>query len=439
MTAANPVDPFLLNRMREEADAKALLSPAIESVRTGADVDLLESIRIAVDKLAPELVAISHDLAANPEVAFEEHLSAAGLAAFVDASGYQVSRGVYGLPTALRAQAVGSQGGPTVAILSEYDALPGVGHGCGHNVIAAVGVGAFLAAAAVVERTGGRVVWLGTPAEEGGGGKELMAQQGAFDGVDAAIMVHPFGYDVSEPLFLGRRQLHVTYNGVPAHASVQPFMGRNALDAANLLYQGVALNRQQMPPTDRVHAVITEGGWRPNIIPERSGVEFYVRSQYPETLKLLSRRMEEMAMGAALMTGCGVEFAWDESPFYLPIRNNAPLAQAWNRRYAERGHTVLAPGVVPDSLAASTDFGNVSFRVPGLHAMVKVAEPEVSLHSREFADAAVKPYADEVVVDAAYALAAVAADFLADAGLRADVAEEFEAAGGAVDVASFFR
>lgn len=438
MSAPRPTDPFLLHRMREEADAKALTNQAVESTAEGAGFDLLESIRIVVDKLATDLVAISHDLAANPEVGFEEHRSSAGLAEYVEGHGFQVARGVYGLPTALRAQAVGTVDGPTVAILSEYDALPGVGHGCGHNLIATAGMAAFLAAAAVVERTGGRVVWLGTPAEEGGGGKELMAQQGAFDGVDAAIMVHPFGYDVSEPLFLGRRQLHVTYNGVPAHASVQPFMGRNALDAANLLYQGVALNRQQMPPTDRVHAMITDGGWRPNIIPERSGIEFYVRSQYPETLQLLSQRMEEMALGAALMSGCGVELAWDESPFYLPIRNNAPLAQAWNRRYTERGHTVLAPGIVPDSLAASTDFGNVSFRVPGLHAMVKIAEPEVSLHSREFAQAAVSPQADDVLLDAAYALAATAADFLADAGLRRDVSTEFEAAGGAVDVASFF-
>ena len=143
-------------------------------------------------------------------------------------------------------------------------------------------------------------------------------------------------------------------------------------------------------------------------------------------------------MGAALMTGCGVEFSWDTSPVYLPIRNNSGLAQAWNRRYQERNHTVLAPGVVPDLLAGSTDFGNVSFRVPGLHAMVKIAEPDVSLHSREFAAAAVTPYADEVLVDAAYGLAGVAADYLSDAKLRETVRGEFEDAGGTVSVTEFF-
>jgi amidohydrolase len=438
MTQPQQPNPFLVNQLRDETDAKALVTKAVETDVAGAPRGILDAIRDRLADLGPELVAVSHDLAEHPETGFEEHRSAAGLAEFVEAHGIEVARGAYGLPTALYASAGGAKEGPTIAVLSEYDALPGIGHGCGHNLIATVGVGAFLAIASVIDRLGGRAIWLGTPAEEGGGGKELMAQQGAFDGVDAAIMVHPFTYDTSEPVFLGRRQLKVTYVGVPAHASIQPFMGRNALDAANLLYTGVALNRQQMPPTDRVHAIITDGGLRPNVIPEHASIEFYVRSAYPETLKILSQRLEEMAMGAALMTGCGVEFSWDGSPVYLPIRNNSALAQAWNRRYQERNHTVLAPGVVPDLLAGSTDFGNVSFRVPGLHAMVKIAEPDVSLHSREFAAAAVTPYADEVLVDAAYGLAGVAADYLCDAHLRERVCEEFEEAGGAVDVTEFF-
>ncbi len=306
-------------------------------------------------------------------------------------------------------------------------------------MIATAGLGAFLALAAHAERLPGRVVWLGTPAEEGGGGKELMARDGAFDDVDAALMVHPFTYDVAEPVFLGRRQLRATFTGITSHASAQPFMGRNALDAMNLMYTGVGLHRQQMPPTDRVHGVVTSGGERPNVIPEHAELLFYLRSEYPESLAVLSRRLADIAHGAALMAGCGVELAWDEAPPYLPIRSNGPLAASWTTRYGERDRTVLAPDVVPRMFAGSTDFGNVSFRVPGIHAMVKVTDDDLSLHTREFADAAVTPEADRVVLDSAYALAAVAADLLSDPELRSAAAADFEAAGGAVDVPTYFE
>jgi len=434
-----PVDPFLLRRMSQETDERARATASTLSTATGAPDDLHAALSEQVGGLGEHLLAASHDINAHPELGFEEHRSAGVLAEAIRAHGIEVTSGAYGLATALRAEVGGGGEGPTIAILSEYDALPGVGHGCGHNIIATAGLGAFLALAGVRDRLPGRVVWLGTPAEEGGGGKELMAREGAFDGVDAALMIHPFGYDLAEPVFLGRRTLRVTYTGVAAHASIQPFMGRNALDAVNLLYTGVALNRQQMPHTDRVHAIVTEGGLRPNIIPELAEIRFYVRSQHPETLKLLSRRMEEMARGAALMTGCGVEVAWDEEPAYLPLRTSGPLAYAWNRRFSERtDRRPLAPGVLPDQLAGSTDFGNVSVRVPGLHAMVAIADPDVSLHSHDFAKAAVSPDGDAAVLDAAYGLAAVAADYLCDEELQREVADDFAAAGGAIDVPSYF-
>ena len=324
-------------------------------------------------------------------------------------------------------------------MLSEYDALPGIGHACGHNVIAMAGVGAFLALAQVQDRLPGRVVWLGTPAEEGGSGKELMAREGAFDDVDAAVMVHPFTYDIADQVFLGRRQLRATFHGIASHASAQPFMGRNALDAVHLMYAGVSVHRQQMPPTDRVHGVVTSGGERPNVIPEHAEMLFYLRSEYPESLAILSDRLADIAHGAALMAGCGVELRWDESPAYLPVRTNGPLAASWTRRYAERGHRVLPADVVPRTFAGSTDFGNVSFRVPGVHAMVAITDDAISLHTREFADAAVTAEADRVVADSAYGLAAVAADYLCDEKLRAAVASDFEDAGGALDVPSYFE
>jgi amidohydrolase len=281
-------------------------------------------------------------------------------------------------------------------------------------------------------------VWLGTPAEEGGGGKEIMAGHGALDGVDAALMVHPFTFDIADPVFLGRRQLRATFTGITSHASAQPFMGRNALDAVNLMYTGVGLHRQQMPSTDRVHGVVTAGGERPNVIPEHAETLFYLRSEHPESLAVLSERVADIARGAALMTGCGVELTWDESPPYLPVRGNGPLAAAWTTRYGERGRTVLPPDVVPRMFAGSTDFGNVSYRVPGVHAMVKITDEDLSLHTREFAEAAVSEEADRVVLDAAWTLAAVAADWLSDPELRKAAAEDFEASGGAVDVPSYF-
>ncbi len=251
-------------------------------------------------------------------------------------------------------------------------------------------------------------------------------------------MVHPFGYDVADKTFLGRRQLRVTFTGITSHASAQPFMGRNALDAVNLTYTGVGLHRQQMPPTDRVHCVVTEGGLRPNVIPERAELLFYLRSEYPASLKVLSSRLSDIAEGAALMSGCGVELSWDEAPPYLPVRTSGPIADLWNRRYGELGHAMLPAGVLPSTFAGSTDFGNVSYRVPGLHAMVKIVDSGTSLHTRELAEAAVGPVADQVVLDAATALAQVAADLITDTELRRTVAADFAAAGGVLDVASFF-
>src|SRR5690625_800575 len=235
------------------------------------------------------------DLAEHPEVAFEEHRSARAIVDVLAAHGIEAQLGVHGLDTAIRAEIGGGvpssagAGGtseaddshgagdagrdepstPTLAILSEYDALPGIGHGCGHNVIAVMGLGAFLALAQLAEEdpsaVPGKVVFLGTPAEEGHTGKEYMAREGAFDGLDAVVMAHPYGYDLADQVWLGRRTLTVEYHGATAHASAQPYMGRNALDAASLMYQGIGLMRQQTPPSDRIHAVIREGGERASV------------------------------------------------------------------------------------------------------------------------------------------------------------------------------
>ncbi|MGI4895913.1 MAG: amidohydrolase, partial [Janthinobacterium lividum] len=346
--------------------------------------------------------------------------------------------GVYGLETALRASVSGGAG-PTVAVLAEYDALPGIGHGCAHNVIASAAVGAFLGLAAALRsgQVAGTAVLLGTPAEEGGGGKELMAREGAFEGIDAVVMLHPFSYDVAVQPFLGRRQVFATYHGVAAHASAQPFMGRNALDAVVAGYQGIAMLRQHITPDDRVHGIIVDGGQRPNVVPERASAEYYVRSAQPATLTDLCGRVDVILRAAAAMTGCGYELEWDRQPAYLPIRANLQMAARWTIHQRRRGRDALPPGVVPATLTGSTDLGNVSVRVPAIHPMLAIAGPDLSLHTQGFAAAAASPDGDAGVLDGAVGLALTALDVLADADLLAAVTAEFEAAGGVLDVEEF--
>ncbi|MDN5899269.1 MAG: M20 family metallopeptidase [Brachybacterium sp.] len=431
------VSTAYLAQLDEEREAAMRSSSHPGSSFAGAAAALHELLEQQVAAGAGEMVALLLDLAEHPEVAFEEHRSARAIADHLAAHGIEAQVGVHGLATAVRAEirGVGGEepGAPTLAILSEYDALPGIGHGCGHNVIAVMGLGAFLALAALAKAdpsaVPGRVVFLGTPAEEGHTGKEYMAREGAFEGLDAVVMAHPYGYDLADQTWLGRRTLTVEYHGHTAHASAQPYMGRNALDAASLMYQGVGLMRQQTPPTDRIHAVIREGGERASVIPDCARLDLYVRSQRPETLRDLSQRVEDVARGAALMAGVGVSVRWDEHPPSLPVRTNEALTGRWVQAQRRRGRDPLPYGVVSPSLAASTDFGNVSYRVPGIHPVIRIAPSQIALHTREFAASA---------ADGAYGLAATVLDVLHDPVLARAVTEEFDAAGGAIDVPGFF-
>lgn len=435
----HPRDPdrSYLDALENSTERKAASALPVESPFTGAPASLAERVGTALEGHAERLVALSHDIFDHPEEAFREVRSAAAVAAVVREAGISTRVGVHGLDTALRAE-IGDPGRPAIAILAEYDALPGIGHACGHNVIAASAVGAFLALAAVADDLPGRVVLLGTPAEEGNSGKELLARAGAFADLDAAIMAHPFGYDAIDHPFIGRRILRVHYRGVAAHASATPFMGRNALDALALNYQAVGFLRQHLPPSDRVHGIVLEGGDRPSIVPERATVEYYLRSHLPETLRDLSARMEDIAHGAALATGTGVELEWDPQPFTLPTRFNGPLSARWAVHQRARGRTALTREVVPAELAASTDFGNVSHRVPGIHPVIAVGPPDVALHTAEFGRYARGPEGDRAVLDAAYGLAQTALDYLADPALRAAVADDFARAGGVADVEHYF-
>ncbi|MDO5533450.1 MAG: M20 family metallopeptidase [Propionibacteriaceae bacterium] len=442
---AEPTVPssYFSEQMAADTHERTQAAQPLTSEFPGAPPALRTAAEEAVAALHPALTELALALHAEPETAFEEVASAEKVAALLRAEGLEPRVGVHGLDTAVRAEFTAGRGGRTIAILAEYDALPGIGHACGHNIICTTGLGAFLALHRIAQATpdafDGHVVLLGTPGEEGHTGKEYMAREGAFDGLDAAIMLHPYGNDVADQVWLGRRTARVTFTGRPAHASAEPFMGRNALDAATLFYTGIGLMRQQMIPVDRVHAVISSGGTRASIITEEATVDLYVRSKYAATLVDLSRRITDAARGAAIMAGVGVHLEWDQHPPSLPVRTNGPLTERWAQAQAERGRRSLPLGVVPETIAASTDFGNVSFRVPGIHPLIKIAEEGVALHTREFADAAASPAALAAIADGAYGLAATALDFLVDDALADAVRADFEASGGPTDVAGLFQ
>jgi amidohydrolase len=426
--------PHYLERLADETLRRLGDAPPIDSPHDGAPASLGSAIADRVDVLDADLVALSHDVHAHPELGFEEHHAVEAVARLLGAHGVEAEVGAYGVATALRAQ-VGT-GRPRVAVLAEYDALPEIGHACGHNVICATAVGAFLALAEVAGDLDGSVELIGTPAEEGGGGKELIGQAGGFDEVDAALMLHPFSFDVAEHPWIGVRQVEVVYHGLTAHASAMPFLGRNALDAVVTAYNGMSQLRQHMLPTDRVHGIITDGGQKPNIVPERAAATFYLRSAEPETLAILSERAQAIFEAAAASTGTSAELRWDPCPVYLPVRSNAALAARYAVNLAPRGRRVLPRGVVPAAMTGSTDMGNVSVRVPGIHPLLAIAPPGVSIHNPDFTGWAASERADRGVVDGTLGLALTAADFLTDGGLRDDVAAGFAAAGGRLDPAA---
>ena len=385
---------------------------------------LKQEVCASVDRLAPELVHVSHAIHADPELAFEEVRAARLLAETARAHGLAAQQSVYGLATAIEAR-VGASG-PTVALLSEYDALPGIGHACGHNIIATTALGAALALAELGPRLPGRLRWLGTPAEERGGGKEIMARNGAFEGVDAALMVHPAGVDLATMPCLAIAELEATYFGVASHASAMPERGVNALDAIVLAYQAIAALRQHIRPSERLHGIITDGGQAPNIVPERAAGRFYVRAADAGALAALKPRVEGCFHAGADATGARLELVWGDVD-YLDLDTSWPLARRYQANAESLGRAFFPFDKLPPGVQGSTDMGNVSHRVPSIHPMIAASPPNVSIHNAEFAKWAGSELGDRAVVDGAKALAMTALDFLCNPGLRSEVARAFAA------------
>ena len=358
----------------------------------------------SVDSYADRLIQLSHEISADPELAYNEHRAAARCADMLESHGFDVERGAYGQPTAFAAR--GGSAGPHVVICAEYDALPGVGHACGHNIIAASAIGAGLALKPLLEEAGLRVTILGTPAEEVGGGKVDLINAGALDGVDAALMIHPTPFDDYAPSGLAIEEWRVVNRGRASHSSSSPELGLNALDGVVQGYTAIAMLRQHLRPLQQVHGVIVDGGEAANVVPERAEASYYLRAVNAADLEDLRPRVRACLEGAALATGTSVEIAV-EGHVYEPVNSNMALASIFTQACESIGRT-FTPDPAGDQVSGSTDFGNISQLVPGLHADLAVHSGPAVNHQHEFAAACIAPAGDKTMLEGAKALALTA-------------------------------
>jgi amidohydrolase len=380
-----------------------------------------DSISQAVDRLGDELEVLSRQIHDHPELAYEEVQACGWLSDFLAKQGYKVERGVGGVETAFRAT-IETGEGPTIAILCEYDALPGIGHACGHNVIATSGAGAGAALAAVrAQLPKGRIQVIGTPAEEGGGGKVKLIKAGVFKDVDCAMMIHGFDRTILHQDLLGIARGTFEFTGKASHASADPWEGVNALDAVIALYNSVSMLRQQVRPDCRIHGIITSGGAAANIIPEYAAAVFYVRAPRIDTMWDLFKRVSAAAEGAARATGCTLKITQHDS-VYEPMKSSRVMLDLFAANMKGAGLTEGAP--IPDRLGSS-DIGNVSQVIPAIQPMVAIAPTGMAIHTREFADAAVKPLARAGMVAAAKTMALTTFDLLAEPGRVKAAKDEF--------------
>ena len=390
-----------------------------------SDVEKLKVQACAlIDKNAETLVNVSHEIHDHPEQNYEEVFASELLTRSANDQGVHVELGAFDCATGFSGD-VGS--GPTVCIMSEYDALPDIGHGCGHNIIAAAGLGAAIALASIADASGGRVRYMGTPAEEGGGGKILMARNGALVGVDLAMMVHPADADLATIDAIALQQLLVEYTGQESHAAAAPQLGRNALDAAVLGYMAVATLRQHILPTERIHGIFLKSGEKPNIVPREASSEWYVRSDNVTSLSALKPRVLASLESGALACGCSVSHEWIGTA-YADMVTNDTMGTMYAHNALTLGRTVTDPRHGGRRVVGSTDMGNVSHLVPSIHPMIASAPVGTSIHTKQFAQFARSPMADQAVLDGAKAMAMTAIDFWTSSERQQAVAAEFQAA-----------
>ncbi|MFW9914503.1 MAG: M20 family metallopeptidase [Candidatus Thorarchaeota archaeon] len=377
-----------------------------------------------LDEIQDDLIAISRKIFDTPELGFQEFETARLLVEHLQSHGIEVEVGVAGLETAFRAVHPAEDGPPIIAVLAEYDALPEIGHGCGHNLIATAALGAFLAVGSIKEKLPGTLLLLGTPAEEEGGGKITMVSEGVFKEIDAAMMFHPSsGYTMVNRGSLALTEVRIEFTGKAAHASASPEQGINALDAVIQTFNGINALRQHIRDGARIHGIITHGGTKPNIVPDYAAAEFYVRAADNEYCNELLEKFENCAKGAALVTGAILSFN-TIGHSYQAMKLNRTLGEAFaeNLRIL---NVPLKPLPKGHSLG-STDMGNVSQVVPAIHPYLEIADESVAGHSKEFAQAAASEKGQRAMMNAAKALAMTIVDLLTNSELINQARKEFQ-------------
>jgi amidohydrolase len=386
-----------------------------------------DRLTAAVESVVPDALDLSHRVHATPEIAFQERQASAWTAELLARHGFKVTSPVGGLETAFVARWTGSGPGPVIALAGEYDALPEVGHGCGHNLMCSSSAGASVAAAIVLGRDfAGEIRFIGTPAEEAGNGKVHLIGAGVFDDVDVCLQIHPSDSNSTEIMCLAVIEVVVTFHGTLAHASADPWLGKNALDAIVLLHTMVAQWRQHLKTGERVHGIITRGGAAPNIVPDLTAGRWYLRTPVDEDLDAMIERFRTMAEAAASATGCTVDVKVDPMNRCRTMLNNPTLLAIWRRHLADAG--IKDDPVDPN--AGSTDMANVSHEVPTIHPYMAIAPRGTPGHSREFAAHAGGPDGDEMLPKAIRVLAATALELVANPELVQRAWKELRDSGG---------
>ncbi len=380
---------------------------------------LEREILAAIDSDHAEMVALSRDIHAHPEIMFEERYAAAALATALAARGFEVQRGAGGLETAFSA-VTGANAGPTIAFIAEYDALPGIGHACGHNLIATSALAAGFALNRVIDRLPGQIAVIGTPAEEGGGGKVTMRDAGVFAQIDAVMMTHMAMETVTRPVFLAVASIDIAFHGKASHAAAAPEAGINALDALIQFFNGMNALRQHVRSDARMHGIILDGGQAANIVPEFASAKYVVRARDTVYVRELARKARACAEAAALATGARLEFK-AASPLEH-VASNGVMADLYGAKLRSLGWSSTE---IQKDGPASTDMGALSHAVPAIHPLVQIADFPVAWHTPEFRDASLSDRGQEGMRIAAKAMALAALDLLVKPGLLDAVKAEF--------------
>lgn len=382
--------------------------------------ELKSTVQSDIDNHRQQLADLSLKIHSNPEIGFNEHKASNWLMQYLETNDFAVERGICQLETAFKASYGNKR--PAIAILAEYDALPKLGHACGHNLIAAIAAGAAVASKATVDKLGGSVLVIGTPAEEIHGGKVIMADRGAFNDIDIAMMVHPSTHDTATTRALACAALDVEFFGREAHAAAHPEDGINALEAILLSFNAINSLRQHTRDDARIHGIIGDGGQVVNVVPAHSSASFLVRAKDEIYLEGLKEKVLNCLKGAATATGAHLEYKWGDVQ-YAPMRNNIAMANLYIANMETLGHSVKL--VNSDQSFGSTDMGNVSQLVPSIHPSVTIAPRGVSIHSPQFAEVASSETGIKGMIDAAKAISMTVVDLLSSPETISQIKKEF--------------